>query len=629
MNSAKLTIGAATAALACGSLHAQEPINQPVADEYGVERKTGRALFPLPEIISVGGEGPSNISIAYQHIDGSSVTLAGAPSLSPTTMVTPPYNCTGTLQCEEYFYVTVNYGNISERFRRKKPYDTDPYVWEPEYDTGSTLYGGVFTDKHGLKITFGTEPRVEHPDGRVETFGWKTAYSNNFGYALKVQRTQSGDDPYFKYGNVAYQAVNLASDYCDLLSATHCSGVSKTRQGSMDIIKGSRMVPENQNPFEFREKFVFTDAAGGKTTIRNALIGAKLYRPTCYSYQTQSWNGSSTETHTITSCGNPPNGYREYPVGLTHPGQSTETHTISYGFTGTTHDDIRVTGVVKDGVSVEYWNSRYAPGEAYNSYGGVSWYDTTSRIDGVITSKSQSFKLGEFWGQSRRVMTFTENALGNRTAYSWDYADFEVTGATQPEGNRVDVEFDARRNIVKSTVTPKANSGDPILVTTFTYPTSCTGIPQPRCNKPTSMTDPKGNVTNYTYNDRGQVLTETAPAPASGAPRPKVTNTYTMRTAYIKASNGSPTPAGPPISLLTKSVTCRTQSSCAGTNDEVTTYYDYGPTTGLNNLNLRGVGIRALNSAGQMQTLWTCYQYNYFGEKIAETQPKAGLTSCS
>ena len=138
----------------------------------------------------------------------------------------------------------------------------------------------------------------------------------------------------------------------------------------------------------------------------------------------------------------------------------------------------------------------------------------------------------------------------------------------------------------------------------------------------------RGNITEYSYNDRGQVLTETKPAPTVGAPRPKVTNTYTMRTAYIKDQNGAVVAAGPPISLLTQSSSCISTTACAGTLDEVVTTYDYGPTTGLNNLRLRGVAVTAKNNAGQLETLRTCYQYNYFGERISETKPSANVAVC-
>jgi hypothetical protein len=136
-------------------------------------------------------------------------------------------------------------------------------------------------------------------------------------------------------------------------------------------------------------------------------------------------------------------------------------------------------------------------------------------------------------------------------------------------------------------------------------------------------------VTDYTYKSHGQILTETKPAPTVGAPRPKITNTYTDRTAIIRDASSNLVVAGSAISLLTKTSTCRTQSSCTGTTDEIITDYDYGAVTGANTLRLRGVAVTAANAAGQMETLRTCYSYNYFGERVSETAPAANLASCS
>ncbi|MEN9854878.1 MAG: hypothetical protein RLZZ157_4 [Pseudomonadota bacterium] len=101
-----------------------------------------------------------------------------------------------------------------------------------------------------------------------------------------------------------------------------------------------------------------------------------------------------------------------------------------------------------------------------------------------------------------------------------------------------------------------------------------------------------------------------------------------MRTAYVKDASGRAVAAGPPISLLTQTSSCRTKWTCSETNDEVIVTYDYGPNNGLNNLNLRGMSITAANEFGQMITNRTCYQFNYFGEKISETKPASNLGSC-
>lgn len=97
----------------------------------------------------------------------------------------------------------------------------------------------------------------------------------------------------------------------------------------------------------------------------------------------------------------------------------------------------------------------------------------------------------------------------------------------------------------------------------------------------------------------------------------------------IKDVNGNIVAAGQPISLLDYSSTCAKSFPCDGNIDEVITKYYYGPLSGVNNLNLRGVSVTAADSDGVRRTQLVCYQYNYFGDLISETKQNAGMTNCS
>lgn len=632
--------GAVALAALSSPAAAQEAINQPLSDEYGVERKTGRALFPLPTINTVGGEGAAALDVSYQHVDGVSLALPMIPART-TDVIIPPDNVSGPPELlERYIVYTITYGSINERFRKLWVNGGYNGPIEPEYPTGSTYDGTTYTSKHGLKITFGAGliNTVEYPDGMTKTFDASRIDSamsikNSFGYAFKLKYdetvTQAGPYRPFK---TTFQAVNLAQDYCALSSAGLCSGLAKNRQGSLEALTTTASVPNHSGSYQYWEKYVFTDAAGLKTTMRNELLGAIIQPPHCITISYDSGYQDGTP-YSYNSCSNPQYGWRPYPAGLKYPGSNVETHTIDYNLQpgqllGDTFDKIAITQVAKDGVTVDYTPLIYKPSSSYGGSGTAPTSVTiTSKIDGQEISHSYAFGLHPFWGQSRRVLMYVRDANGRTTSFPFN-DEWEVNGVGYPEGNGYSHEYDSRQNIIKTTYSPKANSGEVAQTVTYTYAASCSASTQKKCNKPLTMTDRNGKTTNYTYNSRGQLLTETGPAPTAGAPRPKVTNTYTMRTAYIKSSSGSPIAAGHPISLLTKSVTCRTLSSCAGSTDEVTTFYDYGPTSGLNNLKLRGVGVRAVNASGQFETLWTCFRYNYFGEKISETQPRAGLTSC-
>jgi YD repeat-containing protein len=622
----------------------QNAINQPVSDEHGVERKSGRALFPLPEIVSIGGEGAGRISIAYQHVDGTALSLPSVPTIAREEIIPPENVYYPNPLAERYIATTISFGSTSERFRQIWTGGGYSSTFTSEYPTGSTFDGTTYVDKHGLKIIFGYAQAgyittVQYPVGRVETYDLLTldpamSIKNNFGYALKVRRDQtqtaSGMGSGYHPFKVTYQAVNLASDFCALSDVGLCQSLSKDRKGSLEALTAIQSIPTSATGYQYWEKFVFTNPVGEGTVMRNELLGAMIQAPHCIDLSIPFESGPFT----YSSCSAPVIGWRPYPAGLTPPGSTTETHVIDYNLQPNqvsyeSHEKIRITQVVKDGVVVDYEPVYYKP---QGSYGGVaaspSWLWLKSKINGQEISYSESYGLHPFWGQSRRVLKYVRDANGRTTNFPYD-AEWEINGVTYPEGNGIMHERDARQNITKIISKAKPGSGLPDLITGYTYAASCTIATQATCNKPLTMTDPKGNVTEYTYNTMGQVLTETKPSPTAGAPRPKVTNSYTMRTAYIKDASGNPVAAGPPISLLTQTSRCITLTSCSGTSDEVLTTFDYGPTTGLNNLNLRGFAVTAANSAGQIETLRTCYQYNYFGEKIAETKPLGTGSMCS
>lgn len=197
---------------------------------------------------------------------------------------------------------------------------------------------------------------------------------------------------------------------------------------------------------------------------------------------------------------------------------------------------------------------------------------------------------------------------------------------TFPEGNYIEYDYDDRRNVTAQRIYPKPSVGGDVLTTTLTFPATCTNWKT--CNKPTSVTDPEGNTTNYTYSpDHGGVLTITSPPDDNGV-RPQTRYEYAQRYAYYRFANGSYGPGPTARWVLVKEEFCRTTAAvgngCAGgAADEVVTTYEYGPNSGPNNLWLRGVVVTA-----DGQSLRTCYQYDAMGRRIAETQPKGTGSTC-
>ncbi len=155
-------------------------------------------------------------------------------------------------------------------------------------------------------------------------------------------------------------------------------------------------------------------------------------------------------------------------------------------------------------------------------------------------------------------------------------------------------------------------------VMTAEYPPTCTASTRRYCNKPIWTSDGKGNKTHYTYHpDSGELLSITYPPDKAG----KVAQT---RYGYEqKQARHFYTPLLTPIWLKTSESFCADSNysnGCAG-GDEVITRYEYNH----DNLFMTGMTVY---SQKDNKTLRTCYEYDDYGNRIGETQPKANLSSC-
>ncbi len=240
---------------------------------------------------------------------------------------------------------------------------------------------------------------------------------------------------------------------------------------------------------------------------------------------------------------------------------------------------------------------------------GVRLYE----VPGPVSVKDPLQRVTEY--------TWTGDAIGTTGQF-----DDKLATVTSPDDNSVEYSYDSRGNRTETRIKAKPGSGLADIVTTATYPATCTH--QKTCNKPTSVTDAEGNTTTFTYDAaHGGVLTEQGPSVGGVVPATKYY--YVQREAWLKSGSGY-AKSGVPTWLLSETRACRTTSmnlangTCAGgTADLVRTTYDYGPDSGPNNLWLRGTAAIA-----DGQTLRTCFSYDDLGRRVSETQPKAGLTSC-
>ncbi|WP_157082618.1 hypothetical protein [Sphingomonas asaccharolytica] len=244
-------------------------------------------------------------------------------------------------------------------------------------------------------------------------------------------------------------------------------------------------------------------------------------------------------------------------------------------------------------------------------------YSTMTEPNGATSS---------MWFSHSGYPSYYQNENGKE--YTPFYASGVPLSITSPEGNQTNFSYNPALIESKRTFVAKPGSGlANIEQSSKTFPTSCTN--PIICNLPLTVTDARGAVTTYTYDStHGGVLTETKPADSAGI-NAVVRHSYAQKYAYIKNSGGGYSPAATPVWVLAEDRTCRTTATvggaCAGgSSDEVVTTYDYGPASGPNNLLLRGVAATA-----DGVTRRTCFGYDWMGNKISETKPRAGLAVCS
>lgn len=304
---------------------------------------------------------------------------------------------------------------------------------------------------------------------------------------------------------------------------------------------------------------------------------------------------------------------------LTDPGVSACKYTIDY-VSGQPSQVLKQT--LPDGSIWQFsCTCLYAHGQAETpqQMDGTGWTDPSGAsvaftlIDGTITDYTDQV------GKTRKVF----------------FDSGRLSGIWQPEGNRWYANI-TDRGIFSGDVftgTKTGVSGYPNIVQNAkTFPAGdC--VNRITCNLPLTVTDGNGNITNYTYDQtHGGALSETRPAhqvDPNTSVQAVIRHTYTIRNAYVSNGAGGYN-AEPGIWLPSEDRTCKTgatdiaSNSCVnGSSDEVVTTYEYGPNSGPNNLLLRGKAVTADGI-----TLRTCYAYDSQGNKISETNARAGLASC-
>lgn len=213
------------------------------------------------------------------------------------------------------------------------------------------------------------------------------------------------------------------------------------------------------------------------------------------------------------------------------------------------------------------------------------------------------------------------NALGETTAFEYD-SQLRPTRVTRPEGDYTEYAYDGRGNVTAVTQVPKSGSGLANIVTAATYPSNCSN--PVTCNQPTAITDARGNTTDLTYDTaHGGVLTITEPAPTTGAARPQTRFTYWDTRAWYYNASGVIAGAPTNVILPREIRTCVTGTSCTDTANEVVTtiFYGSGGTSSPTNRQPTSVNQRSGTSSVSSSV---SYAYTPHGDVASVDGPLSG-----
>lgn len=521
----------------------------------------------------------------------------------------------------------VSFGDISDCFA------SSGGTLYPIKNDGSTLTysNGVYTytSHDGVVITIpsvhanfspfggvwaGFATQVSYPNGLIIHINWNTtlgiinSVSNNFGYMLKYSYITVGG---YQYLN-SVTAINLASEYCDP-SATPCT-LTKSWKSTHYIWSAPCTLPAS-GPNNACSTFTLTDQAGSSTkytldtSYRITAIQPATSSTNQYTFNYCKDAASSGVYCKVCGSGSPSlsdGTVPQQPCGYPPPHTLNLIQAVKEGrtwnYSTSTSGSTGVNGFT--GVSTDADNRQQIyMGWATNA-SGLSAYTTTSppKIGTMyVLNMSETYNYGVTF--ANHVQSYTGHG------YTENYV------------------YDSRDNLTSATKVAPSGSGLANIVRSAVYPSACVSLVT--CNKPTSVTDARGNTTVYTYDPtHGGVLTATSPADANGV-HPQTRYTYAQMSAYYLNASGAMVASPNPVWVLTQESACRTGAAsgagCAIAGDEVRKTYLYGAAGTVNNLLLRGV-IEDSEPGGKAAT--TCYGYDVNGNMISKTLPNARLTTC-
>jgi hypothetical protein len=406
------------------------------------------------------------------------------------------------------------------------------------------------------------------------TFGRIVSITNNLGYQIKLGYTPSST--WIVTGR-EYTAINNAYEYC---SPTIACSLALSWPKVTQVISGPTATQTR----------TFTASPGRVVSARQVSATVEAFRPQTATSENITYTSAAATDPTSIDCA--------------------------------TGNSIRQ--IKSATIAGENWT--YARNDNGCSFASRTLTVTDPQSKQTVYTYKPEMPGFSPWPGQPATLTSVKDPLNRVTQFEFD-GFYRKKKIIEPALSSWEFAYDARGNQTSVTRNPVPGSG--LAVQTLelrTFPATCANYKI--CNQPTSITDARGNVTDFTYSaDHGGVLSKAGPA-VNGI-RPVVRYEYAQRYAWLKNASGAYVQATTPVWLLISERMCRTTatvgSACAGgAADEVVTSYDYGPNSGPNNLILRGTVVTA-----DGQSLRTCFGLDRFGNKISETKPAANLTTCN
>lgn len=525
--------------------------------------------------------------------------------ITPTTQS----KCSPGAGCHNFKRVVVHMGTSSANFFEDMnpqwiaPSNEDNMAGELTYAAGAYSYLNKNGDIYNFSTTVGVNGTVSNAR-RVANIQFANGVRQDFFYSgnnLKAVTDSSGYAIVFEYnGN------NLVSAACGYNTADTYVSTSSTCAGAQ--LKVSYGYGDGMYSYMGKILTSVTDVSQGVTT---------------YEYSQD------------ISCVKPP-GYSTCKIANTYQ-------------TGTPVRGRVMQQTLADG---GVWNYSYV-GDAGKVRSADQYAELEPSFGVTVTdpnnkSSSYSFSVSSPYSATDANGRTTEYRFGGGCFANYFYHESNVDcstlhygaallEATLPGGNMYLAEpYGPRRTVTKETLRAKPGStpdtypqlADIVTLTGYVY--DCTTAPNTpqNCAKPIWTRDAKGNQTDYTYMSNGLMLTAMQPAPSTGAPRPLKVYTYVQKYAWVRNAGGGLTTAASAIWVPQTETVCQTISGgttpvCDGAATQTVTTYEYGPDGTANNLRVRGTVV---SSGGT--SLRTCYGYDWRGNKISQTSPRAGLSVC-